>query len=66
MLYAGMIILYVILLNYTKIPGEELLWEVEKSHKILRSMEEASVRVVSKSLHPDFNVLRLVRHWLLS
>lgn len=44
-LYAGMIILYVILLNYTKIPGEELLSDVEKSHKILRAMKEATVRI---------------------
>jgi hypothetical protein len=61
-----MIILYVILLNYTNIPGEELLWEVQKSYKMLRSMEEASVRLLSDSLHPDFNVSRLVRYWLLS
>jgi hypothetical protein len=45
-----MIILYVVLLNYTKIPGEELLWEVEKSHKILRAMEEASVAQRSADL----------------
>jgi len=45
-----MIILYVILLNYMKIPGEELLVEVEKSHRILRSMEEASVAQRSADL----------------
>jgi hypothetical protein len=38
-----MILLYIILLNYDKVPGEELLRDVEKSHEILQSMEEASV-----------------------
>lgn len=38
-----MIVLYIILLNYTKIPGEEILRDAEKSHEILLAMEEASV-----------------------
>ncbi|KIN05388.1 hypothetical protein OIDMADRAFT_158009 [Oidiodendron maius Zn] len=42
-LYAGMILLYIILLNYNKISGTELLRDVEKSHEILLSMKEASV-----------------------
>ena len=38
-----MILLYIILLNYNKISGTELLRDVEKSHEILLSMKEASV-----------------------
>jgi hypothetical protein len=45
-----MVLLYVILLNYDKIPGEELLRDVEKSHEILLAMEEASVARRSAAL----------------
>jgi hypothetical protein len=45
-----MIILYIILLNYTKISGEELLRDVEKSREILLAMEEASVAQRSAKL----------------
>jgi hypothetical protein len=45
-----MILLYIILLNYDKVPGEELLRDVEKSHEILQSMEEASVARRSAAL----------------
>lgn len=38
-----MILLYIILLNYDKVPDEELLRDVDKCHEILQSMEEASV-----------------------
>jgi hypothetical protein len=42
-LYAGMIVLYIVLLDSTKISGEDLLCDVRKSRDILLSMEEASV-----------------------
>jgi hypothetical protein len=45
-----MILLYIILLNYDKIPGEDLLRDVEKSHEILRSMKDASVARRSAAL----------------
>jgi len=45
-----MIVLYIILLNYTKIPGEEILRDAEKSHEILLAMEEASVAQRSAKL----------------
>lgn len=42
-LYAGMIVLYVIMLGNSTIPNDVLLEDVKKSRDILRSMEEASV-----------------------
>lgn len=45
-----MIILYIILLNYTKITGDELLHDVEKSREILLAMEEANVAQRSAKL----------------
>lgn len=42
-LYAGMIILYVVMLKNTAVPSSELLEDVKKSRDILHSMEEASV-----------------------
>jgi hypothetical protein len=38
-----MIILYLVLLDYTKIPGEELLADVEKSLEIFLAMEDLHV-----------------------
>lgn len=42
-LYAGMIVLYVIMLGHTTVPSNDLLDDVKKSRDILRSMEESSV-----------------------
>lgn len=42
-LYAGMIVLYVIMLGYSTVADDLLLDDVKKSRDILRSMEEASV-----------------------
>ncbi|CZT15141.1 uncharacterized protein RCC_01033 [Ramularia collo-cygni] len=42
-LYAGMIILYAIMLGHTSVPSNNLVEDVKKSRDILRSMEEASV-----------------------
>lgn len=42
-LYAGMIVLYVIMLGHTTVPSNDLVDDVKKSRDILRSMEEASV-----------------------
>jgi hypothetical protein len=61
-LYAGMIILYIILLNYTKIPGDELLRDVEKSREILLAMEEASVAQRSAKLIGE--VLEVARAYI--
>jgi hypothetical protein len=58
-----MIILYIILLNYDKIPGEELLRDVEKSHEILLSMEEASVARRSAALMLE--VIHVVKAYLI-
>jgi hypothetical protein len=58
-----MIILYIILLNYDKVPGEELLRDVEKSHEILLSMEEASVARRSAALM--FEVIEVTKAYLI-
>jgi hypothetical protein len=42
-LYAGMIVLYVIMLGHSPVAPDILLADVKKSRDILRSMEEASV-----------------------
>ncbi|KAF4441104.1 Activator of stress proteins 1 [Fusarium austroafricanum] len=42
-LYAGMIVLYIIMLGPTAVPAEELLADAVKAHDILQSMEEAIV-----------------------
>lgn len=42
-LYAGMIVLYVIMLGHSTVADDLLLDDVKKSRDILRSMEEASV-----------------------
>ena len=57
-----MIILYIILLNYDKVPGEELLRDVEKSHEILLAMEEASVARRSAALM--FEVIEITKAYL--
>ena len=58
-----MILLYIILLNYDKIPVEELLRDVEKSHEILLAMEEASVARRSAALM--FEVIEVTKAYLI-
>lgn len=58
-----MILLYIILLNYDKVPGEELLRDVEKSHEILLAMEEASVARRSAALM--FEVIEVTKAYLI-
>jgi hypothetical protein len=58
-----MILLYIILLNYDKVPGEELLQDVEKSHEILLAMEEASVARRSAALM--FEVIEVTKAYLI-
>ncbi|KAF5251761.1 hypothetical protein FANTH_3371 [Fusarium anthophilum] len=49
-LYAGMIVLYIIMLGPTAVPSEDLLADAVKAHDILQSMEEATVARRSASL----------------
>ncbi|KAI1028546.1 hypothetical protein LB503_002099 [Fusarium chuoi] len=49
-LYAGMIVLYIIMLGPTALPSEDLLADAVKAHDILQSMEEATVARRSASL----------------
>ncbi|KAF4951217.1 hypothetical protein FGADI_7622 [Fusarium gaditjirri] len=49
-LYAGMIVLYIIMLGPTSVPSEDLLSDAAKAHDILQSMEEATVARRSASL----------------
>ncbi|PNP78734.1 hypothetical protein FNYG_07876 [Fusarium nygamai] len=49
-LYAGMIVLYIIMLGPTAVPSEDLLTDAVKAHDILQSMEEATVARRSASL----------------
>ncbi|KAG5769323.1 hypothetical protein H9Q72_003417 [Fusarium xylarioides] len=49
-LYAGMIVLYIIMLGPTAVPSEDLLADAGKAHDILQSMEEATVARRSASL----------------
>ncbi|KAF4447809.1 Activator of stress proteins 1 [Fusarium austroafricanum] len=49
-LYAGMIVLYIIMLGPTVIPEEELLADAVKAYNILQSMVEATVARRSASL----------------
>jgi hypothetical protein len=58
-----MILLYVVLLNYDKIPGEELLRDVERSHEILLAMEEASVAQRSAALMLE--VIQIAKAYLI-
>jgi hypothetical protein len=49
-LYAGMIVLYIIMLGPTAVPSEDVLADAVKAHDILQSMEEATVARRSASL----------------
>lgn len=49
-LYAGMIVLYVVMLRATAVRSEELLDDVIKAQSILQSMQEASVALRSAEL----------------
>ncbi|KAF4340676.1 activator of stress s 1 [Fusarium beomiforme] len=49
-LYAGMIVLYIIMLGPTAVPAEDLLADAVKAHDILQSMEEVTVARRSASL----------------
>lgn len=49
-LYAGMIVLYIIMLGHTAVSGNELLDDVMKAQEILQSMEEAIVARRSANL----------------
>ncbi|KAK5000131.1 hypothetical protein LTR66_000956 [Elasticomyces elasticus] len=60
-LYAGMIVLYVIMLGHTTIPSNDLVDDVKKSRDILRSMEEASVARRSADLMSE--VLDVAREY---
>lgn len=62
-LYAGMIVLYIILLDRAKISGQDLLDDVRKSREILLSMEEASVARRSAELIGE--VLEVAKTFIL-
>ncbi|KAK0755979.1 hypothetical protein N5P37_011532 [Trichoderma harzianum] len=49
-LYAGMVVLYIIMLGHTTVPSNELLKDVMKAHDILQSMDEAIVARRSANL----------------
>jgi hypothetical protein len=49
-LYAGMVVLYIIMLGHTTVPSNELLEDVIKAQNILQSMEEAVVARRSANL----------------
>ncbi|KAK9444773.1 Zn(2)-C6 fungal-type DNA-binding domain protein [Metarhizium brunneum] len=49
-LYAGMIVLYIVMLGHTSVSGDELLDDVIKAQDILESMEEAAVARRSANL----------------
>lgn len=49
-LYAGMVVLYIIMLGHTTVPSSELLKDVMKAHDILHSMDEAIVARRSANL----------------
>jgi hypothetical protein len=49
-LYAGMIVLYVVMLRATTLSSEELLSDVAKAQSILQSMQEAAVALRSAEL----------------
>ena len=49
-LYAGMIVLYVVMLRATALSSEELLSDVAKAQSVLQSMQEATVALRSAEL----------------
>jgi hypothetical protein len=49
-LYAGMMVLYIVMLSHTSVPSDELLDDALKAQDILQSMEEAVVARRSASL----------------
>jgi hypothetical protein len=60
-LYAGMIVLYVIMLEHSTVAHEILLADVKKSRDILRSMEEASVARRSADLLSEVLEIAIAR-----